>query len=74
MKTSDTREGKKGKMDILVSNFERDLITDALKDSRGNQAQAARILGTTKRIIQYKIKKYGIDPSRFQGTRQEADE
>ncbi len=74
MKTSETREGKKGKMDILVSNFERDLITDALKDSRGNQTQAARILGTTKRIIQYKIKKYGINPSRFQGTRQGADE
>jgi Nif-specific regulatory protein len=71
MKPADITEGKRGKMDILVSNFERDLITDALKDSRGNQAQAARILGTTKRIMQYKIKKYEIDPSRFQNAPQE---
>jgi Nif-specific regulatory protein len=72
MKISESGEGKKGKMDILVSNFERDLITDALKDSMGNQAQAARILGTTKRIIQYKIQKYGIEPGRFQGSKNKA--
>jgi len=41
------------------------MIVDALKESRGNQSQAARILGTTKRIIQYKIQKFGIDPRRF---------
>jgi Nif-specific regulatory protein len=52
-------------MEALVGAFERDLITDALKDVRGNQSQAARLLGTTKRIIQYKVEKYGIDPKRF---------
>ncbi len=55
----------RGKFEILVSNFERDLIVDALKETRGNQSAAAKILGTTKRIIQYKVKKYGINPSRF---------
>ncbi len=54
-----------GKFDILVANFEKDLIIDALKETNGNQSAAAKILGTTKRIIQYKIKKYGIDPKRF---------
>ncbi|WP_461834808.1 sigma-54 interaction domain-containing protein, partial [Desulfothermus sp.] len=54
-----------GKFDILVANFEKDLIIDALKETNGNQSSAAKILGTTKRIIQYKIKKYAIDPKRF---------
>jgi Nif-specific regulatory protein len=49
----------------LVAIYERDLITDALKDTRGNQTEAAKILGTTKRIIQYKIFKYNIDYTRF---------
>jgi len=49
----------------LVSAYERELITDALKDSRGNQTEAAKTLGTTKRIIQYKICKYKIDYGRF---------
>ncbi len=55
----------RGKLEALVGAFERDLITDALKDVHGNQSEAARLLGTTKRIIQYKVQKYGIDPKRF---------
>lgn len=49
-----------------VANFEIELITEALKDTSGNQTQAAKRLGMTKRIIQYKIKLYGIDVARFQ--------
>lgn len=54
-----------GKLASLVNSYERSLITDALKDARGNQSQAARMLGTTKRIIQYKVEKYEIDTRRF---------
>ncbi|MBD3347216.1 MAG: GAF domain-containing protein [Chitinivibrionales bacterium] len=49
----------------LVAAYEKELIVDALKDARGNQTEAAKILGTTKRIIQYKITKYKIDYQRF---------
>ena len=65
MKPEGTQSVSRGKLEALTSAFERDLITDALKDVRGNQSQAARLLGTTKRIIQYKVEKYGIDPRRF---------
>lgn len=65
MKPAGRQNVSRGKMEALVGAFERDLITDALKDVRGNQSQAARLLGTTKRIIQYKVEKYGIDPKRF---------
>jgi len=42
---------------------------DALKSARGNRAKAARLLGSTERIIGYKVRKYGIDPGRFRGGR-----
>ena len=49
----------------MVAAYERELIVDALKDTCGNQTEAAKLLGTTKRIIQYKITKYDIDFTRF---------
>jgi len=48
-----------------VQAYEKDLIQDALKTTRGNCAKAARMLSTTERIISYKVKKYGIDCDRF---------
>ncbi len=65
MKTEGFTEQPRGKLEVLVDNFERDLLVDALKDARGNQTQAARLLGTTKRVVQYKVAKYGIDTRRF---------
>ncbi len=52
-------------LSAAVEGYEKDLILDALKTARGNQAKAARLLDTTERIIRYKVKKYGIDCSRF---------
>lgn len=49
----------------MVAAYEQTLIFDALKDTDGNQTEAAKLLGTTKRIIQYKINKYKIDCSLF---------
>jgi Nif-specific regulatory protein len=45
--------------------YERDLIQDALKTSRGNRAKAARLLNTTGRIMNYKVRQLGIDWRRF---------
>ena len=53
------------KLSAVVEAQERALIIDALKETRGNQTKAARILGTTKRIVQYKITKLGINPQHF---------
>ena len=52
-------------LDAAVGNFERDLLLDSLKSARGNQAEVARLLQTTPRIVGYKLKKYGIDPARY---------
>src|SRR2546430_3621124 len=48
-----------------VSSYEKDLIQDALKTTRGNRAKAARLLDTTERIVNYKVRTYGIDARRF---------
>jgi Nif-specific regulatory protein len=48
-----------------VAAFERDLIQDALKTTRGNRAKAARLLDTTERILNYKVRGHGVDPRRF---------
>ncbi len=48
-----------------IENYEKDLIKDALKTTRGNRARAARMLDTTERILGYKVEKYEIDCKRF---------
>ncbi len=50
-----------------IEAYERDLIQDALKSTRGNIAKAAKMLDSTERILGYKIKRYGIAPKRFRG-------
>jgi len=47
--------------------FEKDILQDALKSARGNRAKAARLLKTTGRVFNYKVRKYGIDWKRFKG-------
>ena len=52
-------------LDEAVVSYEKELIQDALKTTRGNRAKAARLLNSTERIIGYKISKYQIDVTRF---------
>ncbi|MDA8139216.1 MAG: sigma 54-interacting transcriptional regulator, partial [Desulfobacteraceae bacterium] len=44
-----------------VQQLERRRILQALKDTRGVQQQASRILGITPRQLGYRIRKYGIN-------------
>jgi Nif-specific regulatory protein len=48
-----------------ISALEREMIIDALKTTRGNQAQAANLLQVSERVVNYKVKKFGIDCRRF---------
>jgi Nif-specific regulatory protein len=43
----------------------KDMIRKALKTTRGNRANAARLLRTTERVLGYQVKKLGIDSRRF---------
>jgi len=44
-----------------IADVEKNLIIEALESSGWVQARAAKILGTTQRILGYKIRKYGIE-------------
>jgi len=48
-------------LEEAVANLEREMIIDALKNSRGNITQAADLLKTTVRKFAYKAKKYDVD-------------
>ncbi|HVU04604.1 MAG TPA: sigma 54-interacting transcriptional regulator [Polyangiaceae bacterium] len=48
-----------------VERLERQMIEEALQGEGGSMAAAARVLGTTERVVRYKIRKLRIDPSRF---------
>ena len=48
-----------------MSTYEKELIQDSLKSTRGNVARAARLLDTTERILGYKIRNYEIEVKRF---------
>jgi Nif-specific regulatory protein len=54
-----------GTLEEEIERFEKEIILDALKSSKGNAARAARILGLTERKIGLRISKYGIDSHRF---------
>jgi Nif-specific regulatory protein len=63
------KHGKAEKLTVnlkaRVDAYERELVLAALKRTRGNQSHAARILGTSQRIVNYKILKYSIDTDQF---------
>jgi Nif-specific regulatory protein len=57
--------GQTASLSESLEAFERDALQDALKSARGNRAKAARMLSTTERIFNYRVRKYGIDHRRF---------
>jgi Nif-specific regulatory protein len=58
--TRSTGGTRKPSLEEAVTALERQMIGDALDGSRGNLARAARALGTTERIVRYKVEKYGL--------------
>lgn len=48
------------KLDDVVSQFEKNIIQQALIITNGNQAQAARLLGVRPNTLNYKVKVYDL--------------
>src|SRR4051812_7788093 len=48
-----------------VDAYEKDIIQDTLKTTRGNRAKAARLLDTTERVLNYKVRQLAVDYQRF---------
>jgi len=47
-------------LEEAVAKLEREMLVDALKNTRGNMARAAEMLKTTERKFTYKARKHGI--------------
>lgn len=43
-----------------VNAYERGLVVEAMREAGGNQSEAARLLGTTRTALQYKLKILGV--------------
>lgn len=52
-------------LDEMTDLFVREIIIDHLKMTDGNITRAAEILGTTKRILTYKVNQLGIDYAKY---------
>jgi len=51
----------------MVNSYEREIVIDALKKTRGNAAAASRRLQTTQRVLNYRIRQLGIEPKKYRG-------
>jgi Nif-specific regulatory protein len=66
LQTAETSgEAARPSLTEAVAAYEKDLIQDAVKTTRGNRAKAARLLKTTERILNRKVKTLGVDYQRF---------
>jgi len=56
---------KGGTLDERLAEVERQWIVEALKETHGVQAQAAKRFGISERSLWYRVKKYGVDPEQL---------
>jgi DNA-binding NtrC family response regulator len=61
---ADENGGDDGHLSSAVERLERRLIAEALKESKGNRAEAARRLGIHRQLLHTKIEKYGLGKSK----------
>jgi Nif-specific regulatory protein len=54
-------------LEEAVANLEKEMLIDALKNTRGNISSAAKILQTTVRKFAYKAQQHGIDYRTYRG-------
>ncbi len=61
----DTKTEIEQSLDDLVGSYEKDIIIDALKSTKGNISKAAKMLKTTVRILGYKVRAHKISYRQF---------
>ena len=66
--------GESDVYDTVIHHVERQLITQVLEFTQGNQVEASNILGITRTTLRTKIKKLGIQINRSIATRADASD
>ncbi len=49
----------------VLKGMERQAVEDALRQTGGNISQAAKLLGLSRQNLQYRLRRYGLDPASF---------
>jgi len=62
--TAQPARSEAGTLADAVSSYERQLIEHALLEANGVQTRAAQALGTTRRILKYRMEKLNIGSAR----------
>jgi Nif-specific regulatory protein len=57
-------EGKNATLEVLMENYEREIITESIKKNDGNISAAGRDLGVSPRMMNYRMNKLGIKSGR----------
>ncbi|MDQ7096511.1 sigma-54 dependent transcriptional regulator [Desulfosporosinus sp. PR] len=55
------QKGKPETLRAMVKSLEKDAIAAALQKTGGNKLQTSKVLGISRRALQYKIEEYGIE-------------
>ena len=55
-----SNEMKNAPLDVMMNNYERELITEAIKRNNGNLSAAGRELGVSPRMMNYRMNKLGL--------------
>jgi Nif-specific regulatory protein len=55
----------KGNLASVLEAVELEMLVDALKETGGNMAQAARALGVSERVMGLRVQKHGIELARY---------
>ena len=50
----------KGTLTTILDSVEKDLIIDAIKSTKGNMTQTAKLLGISDRILGLRMKKFNL--------------
>ena len=51
-------------LEVMMNNYEREIITEAIKRNNGNLSAAGRDLGVSPRMMNYRMNKLGIKSGR----------
>jgi DNA-binding NtrC family response regulator len=60
-KSAESQQFELGTLEERTDAFQRSLIIEALNEARGIKSRAAELLGTTPRILSYRIDQLNID-------------
>jgi Nif-specific regulatory protein len=55
---------KTAPLEVMMNNYEREIITEAIKRNNGNLSAAGRDLGVSPRMMNYRMNKLGIKSGR----------